>query len=157
RLIDPLIDYLSVQAGGWGSDLYGNDAEPSSVAGVNFQAEHIRAARAATGKPLVGVGRFTDPDVMTQVIASGQQDIIGAARPSIAGPYLPRKVAGGPAGCIRECIGCNMCSSRFVRIGPIACAPNPAAGYEWSLGWDAEDAPPAANADVPVLIIGAGP
>jgi dimethylamine/trimethylamine dehydrogenase len=95
--------------------------------------------------------------VMTQVIASGQQDIIGAARPSIADPCLPRKIADGHAGDIRECIGCNMCSSRFVRNVPIACATNPAAGYEWSLGWDPEDAPPAANADVPVLIIGAGP
>lgn len=157
RLIDPLIDYLSVQAGGWGSDRYGTDPEPSSAAGANFQAEHIRAARAATAKPLVGVGRFTDPDLMARVITSSQQDIIGAARPSIADPYLPRKIAAGRAGDIRECIGCNMCSSRFVRGVTIACATNPAAGYEWSLGWDAEDIPPAANADVPVLIVGAGP
>jgi dimethylamine/trimethylamine dehydrogenase len=157
-LADHLVDYWSVQAGGWGSDTYGNDPEPSSAgAGTNFQACWIRAVRPATAKPLIGVGRHTDPHVMAQVITEGQQDIIGAARPSIADPYLPAKIRDGRAAAICECIGCNMCSGRFVGNITIACAQNPAAGYEFSLGWDAEDFPPAANADVPVLIIGAGP
>ena len=157
-LADHLADYWSVQAGGWGSDMYGNDPEPSSAgAGTNFQAGWIRAVRPATEKPLIGVGRFTDPHVMVRVIAEGQQDIIGAARPSIADPYLPAKIRKGRAATIRECIGCNMCSGRFVGKVTIACAQNPAAGYEWSLGWDAERFPPARNAEVPVLIIGAGP
>ena len=125
-LADPLVDYWSVQAGGWGSEMYGNDPEPSSAgAGINFQGPQIRAVRPATAKPLIGVGRFTDPHVMARVVAEGQQDIIGAARPSIADPYLLAKIREGRADRIRECIGCNMCSSRFVRGVTIGCAHQP--------------------------------
>ena len=46
---------------------------------------------------MVGVGRFTDPDEMVRVICSGQLDIIGCARPSIADPWLPRKIDEGRA------------------------------------------------------------
>ena len=41
-----------------------------------------------TGKPIVGVGRFTSPDVMVKQINSGVLDFIGCARPSIADPFL---------------------------------------------------------------------
>jgi dimethylamine/trimethylamine dehydrogenase len=37
-------------------------------------------------------GRYTNPDSMVRAIESGILDIIGAARPSIADPFLPKKV-----------------------------------------------------------------
>ena len=43
----------------------------------------------------VGVGRFTNPDVMASVIGSGALDLIGAARPAIADPFLPTKIREG--------------------------------------------------------------
>ena len=36
----------------------------------------------------IRVGRFTDPDVMAKAIGSGQCDIIGTTRSSIADPFL---------------------------------------------------------------------
>ena len=68
--------------------------------------------RGATAKPMVGVGRYTDPDLMAAHVSSGAIDIIGAARPSIADPFLPRKIREGRYDEIRECIGCNQCYSR---------------------------------------------
>ncbi|TIW80400.1 MAG: NADH:flavin oxidoreductase, partial [Mesorhizobium sp.] len=62
-----------------------------------------------TSKPVVGVGRFTSPDVMVRMIKSGTLDFIGCARPSIADPFLPKKVEEGRIEDIRECIGCNIC------------------------------------------------
>jgi dimethylamine/trimethylamine dehydrogenase len=45
-----------------------------------------------TGKPVVGVGRFTSPDTMVSQLRRGVLDMIGAARPSISDPFLPRKI-----------------------------------------------------------------
>jgi dimethylamine/trimethylamine dehydrogenase len=46
---------------------------------------------------------------MVRQIKSGIMDFIGAARPSIADPFLPTKIAENRFEDIRECIGCNMC------------------------------------------------
>ena len=40
--------------------------------------------------------------------------MIGAARPSIADPFLPAKIEQGRYDEIRECIGCNACYSRSI-------------------------------------------
>jgi len=45
--------------------------------------------------PVVSNGRFTSPDDMVEALRRGQCDIIGAARPSIADPFLPAKIAAG--------------------------------------------------------------
>ena len=52
-------------------------------------------SRASRRKPVVGVGRFTSPDTMVGQIRRGVLDFIGAARPSIADPFLPRKIEEG--------------------------------------------------------------
>ena len=57
-----------------------------------------RGLKALTTKPVVGVGRFTSPDTMVRQIRDGLLDLIGAARPSIADPFLPQQDRGGPAG-----------------------------------------------------------
>lgn len=58
-----------------------------------------------TSKPVVSVGRFTSPDTMVNQIKRGVMDLIGAARPSIADPFLPKKIEEGRFEDIRECIG----------------------------------------------------
>ena len=64
-----------------------------------------------TSKPVVSVGRFTTPDTMLRQVKQGVLDMVGAARPSIADPFLPRKIEEGRIEDIRECIGCNICSA----------------------------------------------
>ena len=71
--------------------------------------DSIAHAKTLTDRPVVAVGRYTSPDTMAQALRTGQQDLIGAARPSIADPFLPRKIDEGRTGDIRECIGCNIC------------------------------------------------
>ena len=62
---------------------------------------------------------------MVEVIRSGQADMIGAARPSIADPFLPSKIEEGRLDEIRECIGCNVCISRWEIGGPpMICTQN---------------------------------
>ena len=83
-------------------------------------------------------------------------DFVGAARPSIADPFLPRKLREGRTEDIRECIGCNICSAAD-RIGvPIRCTQNPAMGEEWRRGWHPERIEPRAS-ERSVLVVGGGP
>ncbi len=74
-----------------------------------YQLEWTGRVREATAKPIVGVGRLTSPDRMAEIIRTRRWDLIGAARPSIADPFLPKKIEEGRYGEMRECIGCNVC------------------------------------------------
>jgi len=109
-----------------------------------------------TSKPVVGVGRFTSPDAMVSQIKRGILDFIGAARPSIADPFLPNKINEGREDEIRECIGCNICVSGYHESVPVRCTQNPTMGEEWRRGWHPERIPPG-DPDTSVLIVGAGP
>ena len=113
-------------------------------------------AKKLTSKPVVGVGRFTSPDDMVSQIKRGVLDLIGAARPSIADPFLPNKINEGREDEIRECIGCNICVSGFHDSVPIRCTQNPTMGEEWRRGWHPERIP-VGDPDTSVLIVGAGP
>ena len=84
--------------------------------------------------------------------------MIGAARPSIADPFLPRKIEEGRIDDIRECIGCNLCVSGDNTITPIRCTQNPSMGEEWRKGWHPERiATKTAKDDARVLVVGGGP
>ncbi|MGI9645075.1 MAG: FAD-dependent oxidoreductase, partial [Ilumatobacteraceae bacterium] len=109
-----------------------------------------------TNKPVVSVGRFTSPETMLRLVRQGVVDLIGAARPSIADPFLPQKIAEGREDDIRECIGCNICYAGDQTGTPIRCTQNPAMGEEWRKGWHPERIP-AKGSDARVLVVGAGP
>lgn len=135
---------------------WGEDAGPSRFYKSNHQAPWTREVKRVAKVPVVGVGRFTDPDEMVRVLRSGQLDIIGCARPSIADPWLPRKIEEGRADEIAECIGCNQCIARFEYGVPIVCTQNPTALEEYRRGWHPERFA-AKSDDEEILIVGAGP
>lgn len=112
--------------------------------------------KSMTSKPVVTVGRFTSPDTMVSQLRRGIVDLIGAARPSIADPFLPRKIDEGREDEIRECIGCNICYTGDSLSVPIRCTQNPTMGEEWRRGWHPERIA-TKSADETVLVIGAGP
>jgi dimethylamine/trimethylamine dehydrogenase len=117
---------------------------------------YVRWVKQVTNKPVVSTGRFTAPDTMVRQVREGVMDLVGAARPSIADPFLPRKLREGRIEDIRECIGCNICSAGD-RIGvPIRCTQNPAMGEEWRRGWHPEWIEPKAS-ERSILVVGAGP
>jgi dimethylamine/trimethylamine dehydrogenase len=132
------------------------DCPPSRFAPEGSHEPVIEFVKKLTRKPVVGVGRFTSPDAMVGQIRRGVLDLIGAARPSIADPFLPSKIDGGREQDIRECIGCNICISSWHDSVPVRCTQNPTAGEEWRRGWHPERIEPTAS-DASVLIIGGGP
>ncbi len=116
----------------------------------------VAKIKSLTSKPVVSVGRFTSPDTMLSQINRGIQDFIGAARPSIADPFLPQKINAGRLDDIRECIGCNICYAYDSLGSPLRCTQNPTMGEEWRRDWHPERVPDK-HANESVLVIGAGP
>jgi dimethylamine/trimethylamine dehydrogenase len=137
------------------------DSSPTDCAPSRFAAEGshegiIDFVKKLTDRPVVGVGRFTSPDTMVSQIRRGVLDLIGAARPSIADPFLPHKIDAGREQDIRECIGCNICISSWHDGVPVRCTQNPTIGEEWRRGWHPERIAPAGSTAT-VLVVGAGP
>ena len=133
----------------------GNDSKSARFSPEGFQEDYIRFVKGLTGKPVVSVGRFTSPERMVAQIKGGIQDFIGAARPSIADPFLPAKIREGRADEIRECIGCNICRAANNEGVSLRCTQNPTMGEEWRKGWHPERIAP--HAPEKVLVVGAGP
>ena len=135
---------------------YGVEMGSSRFVGEGALAENVARAKGLTSKPVVAVGRFTSPDTMARHIRNGTQDLIGAARPSIADPFLPRKIEEGRAEDVRECIGCNICYAHDSLGVPIRCTQNPTTGEEWRKGWHPERIERDRSLGR-VLVVGAGP
>ncbi len=133
-----------------------NDSVTSRFGEEGAQEPFIAFVKQVTTKPVVGVGRYTSADRMVSIVKNGIMDMIGAARPSIADPFLPKKIEEGRIEDIRECIGCNICVGWDTSTAPMRCTQNPTKGEEWRKGWHPERIP-ASSAQGDVLIVGAGP
>ncbi|MFL2813131.1 MAG: NAD(P)-binding protein [Candidatus Puniceispirillales bacterium] len=120
------------------------------------QQDLIQGIKSLTNKPVVGVGRFTSPDLMVKQIKSGNLDFIGAARPSIADPFLPNKIRDGKIDEIRECIGCNICVTGDMTMSISRCTQNPSFMEEWRKGWHPENFQIKGESKS-ILVIGSGP
>lgn len=129
---------------------------PSRFKDEAAQHQLVKGIHELTDKPIVGVGRFTSPDVMIKQINSGVLDFIGCARPSIADPFLPKKIEEGRIEDIRECIGCNICITGDMTMSISRCTQNPTFMEEWRKGWHPEKMNPKGPSQN-VLVLGAGP
>src|SRR5215207_7790187 len=135
---------------------WSNDSITSRFGKEGHQERYISFVKQLTTKPVVGVGRYTSPDSMVSAITRGVMDMIGAARPSIADPFLPQKIKEGRIEDIRECIGCNICVTGDTRFVPIRCTQNPTMGEEWRRDWHPEMIAPK-KSEKNAMIVGAGP
>ena len=151
EMLAELPDLWDVNLSDWS-----NDSMTSRFSEEGFQESYVAFVKGLTSKPVVGVGRFTSPDTMVSQIKRGILDMIGAARPSIADPFLPKKIEEGRIDEIRECIGCNICVAGQHSYTPMRCTQNPTIGEEWRRGWHPERIAPKSSDDT-VLVVGAGP
>ena len=90
-LLGPLPDLWDLVV----ADYYGEEMATSRFVKEAALESKVAGVKALTGKPVVSVGRFTSPDTMLRQVRSGILDFIGAARPSIADPFLPVKIREG--------------------------------------------------------------
>jgi len=113
-MLAELPDLWDVNVSDWS-----NDSATSRFEKEGHQEKYVSFVKGLTGKPVVGVGRYTSPDSMVSAVRRGVVDLIGAARPSIADPFLPNKIRTGRLDEIRECIGCNICVTGDTLFIPI--------------------------------------
>lgn len=146
-----LPDLWDVNVSGWS-----RDSGTSRFDEEGHQEPFTAFVKRVTSKPVIGVGRYTSPDRMASVIKSGKLDLIGAARPSIADPFLPAKLREGRAEDIRECIGCNVCVAMDGYGVQIRCTQNPTVSEEQRRGWHPERVT-IISKPTTALIAGGGP
>jgi dimethylamine/trimethylamine dehydrogenase len=151
-----VVDLVALKIGDYAE--WGEDAGSSRFRKSGWVTPFIQQGKSILGPsiPVVGNGRFTNPDDMIRMINGGIVDMLGAARPSIADPFLPTKIETGRLDDIRECIGCNICVSKFNQVGQIMCTQNQTMGEEYRRGWHPEK---FAKTESPcsVLVVGGGP
>ncbi len=152
EMLAEIPDLWDVNVAGWPNDSATTRFEPQD----GYQMQYVEFVKQVTSKPVVGTGRLTSPDAMVSLVKRGVLDLIGAARPSISDPFLPRKIEENRIDEIRECIGCNICVSADNLAVPIRCTQNPTMGEEWRRGWHPESIGAKGDADS-ALVIGAGP
>ncbi len=154
-----IIEALAEDPDLWDVNLsdWSNDSQSSRFSAEGFQEKYTAFVKSVTTKPVVGVGRYTSPDTMARVVNKGVLDLIGAARPSIADPFLPKKIEEGRIDEIRECIGCNICVSGDFMCVPMRCTQNPTVGEEWRRNWHPDKVLKSKTPPKPTLIIGGGP
>jgi len=145
------VDVLHASVGTHGSPGGITSAPPEYPTGFNvWRAEKIKAA---TGLPVIAVGRFNDPRAANEIIARGEADFVAFGRQQLCDPDYLKKAQAGRHEDIRLCIACNQgCIEREMYEGKsIRCAINPETGQELIY--------PISPAPVPkkVWIVGAGP
>jgi 2,4-dienoyl-CoA reductase-like NADH-dependent reductase (Old Yellow Enzyme family)/thioredoxin reductase len=128
--VEKHIDLLHVSAGSHEVEEVFTVTHPSMFlpdgCNVKFAAEikkHVNCAVAT-------VGALSEPDMMEEIIASGQADVIEIARGLIADPDIPRKIRTGKSDEINKCLKCLNCFSNLVANGQFHCAINPETGRE---------------------------
>ena len=151
ELLSDLPDLWNIVIGTWAGD-----SPTSRFAPENEHEPFLVSIRKVTPKPVVGVGRFTSPGTMASLIRRAVLDMIGATRPSIADPFLPRKIEEGRYEDIRECIGCKICVSSHFSMTNLRCTQNRTIGDEWRQSWHPETIA-AKTSDDTILVVCGGP
>jgi 2,4-dienoyl-CoA reductase (NADPH2) len=120
-------------------------------AGPALNAANAESIRNVVDVPVMAVGRIHDPDLAESIIRTGQADLVAMARPLLADPELPNKVASGRTKDIRPCISCEGCIDSMQTHDDLRCAVNPLSGREHSL------APVTTRSPFHLVVIGGGP
>ncbi len=152
EMLAELPDLWDVNLSDWSNDSQTTRFQPQD----GYQVPFMRFVKQVTSRPVVAVGRLTSPDQMVSLVRKGVVDFVGAARPSIADPFLPEKIRSGRVDEIRECIGCNICVASDNLSIPIRCTQNPTMGEEWRRGWHPEKIAPKGDEEA-ALVVGGGP
>ncbi len=132
--------------------------------GLNVGA--AAAVKETVDVPVIAVGRLHDPAHAERVLAEGRADLVALARPLLADPDLPAKLASGTASRVRQCISCQNCIDAMEIRFSVDCAVSPTTGRELELaaptdgGRGARGEGRATSLETPqrhVVVIGAGP
>lgn len=151
-LVKAGVDIVHASIGTYGSPGSIGCATPEYEEG--FNAWRAGKLKEVVDVPVIAVGRFSNPAVADDVIASGQADMIAFGRQLLADPDFLMKAKEGRLDDIRKCLACNQGCIERLSLEPgssVRCAINPETGQELIY----PDKPAASRKTV--WVIGAGP
>lgn len=149
-----LVDFVNISLGNYHSfpKMIGGMHEP-----VGYELETAAPVAQVTGDiPSIVTGRYRTMEEVDQAIRTGQADLVGMTRATIADPDLVAKTKRGEESRVRPCIACNQgCVGQL--LGPlrkVGCAVNAGAGFETQWG---DDKLLPTETPKRVLVVGGGP
>jgi 2,4-dienoyl-CoA reductase (NADPH2) len=148
-LVDAGVDCFRVSGGI--SDALVTQMVSRSEAGAAMNAANAESIRNVVDVPVMVVGRIHDPLVAETIISKGQADLVAMARPLLADPDFPNKVASGRHQQIRRCISCESCIDSMQSYDDLRCALNPMSGRETEFPMEKTASPKH------VVVVGSGP
>jgi 2,4-dienoyl-CoA reductase-like NADH-dependent reductase (Old Yellow Enzyme family)/pyruvate/2-oxoglutarate dehydrogenase complex dihydrolipoamide dehydrogenase (E3) component len=121
------VDYFNSDAGSFSS--FWMEIPPAAVAANDFRKINA-VLKKASRIPVIAFGRLA-PTAAEALLAAGEADLIGMARPLIADPEIPNKLMAGRGDLIRVCVACNdACVYQAGQEKALRCIHNPGAGRE---------------------------
>lgn len=143
------VDYVNLSAGVHHSFIH----TPMTYE-PGWERGYTKAVKEVSTKPVLLVGRITNPKIAEEILAAGEADAILLARQLFADAEWGAKVREGREEDIRRCVAANYCWRSVIRGGRVQCIYNPEVGRErrWGSGTLVE-----APAQKKAIVIGAGP
>ncbi|SHI01916.1 2,4-dienoyl-CoA reductase [Sporobacter termitidis DSM 10068] len=152
KMLDGHVDLIHVSAGSHEVEEVFAVTHPSMFLPDGCNVPFAAEIKKHVETPVATVGALGDAELMEEIVASGQADVVEMARALIADPDLPLKIRTGRTGEIRKCMRCLACFSSELSNGQDYCAINPEAGRDLELKYDI----PEAAVSKKVLVAGGG-
>ena len=150
KLLESRIDLLHVSAGTYQRGF--GVTHPSMFLPHGSNVYLAAAIKPHVKVPVATIGGLNDPQMMEEIIASGQADVVEMARALLADPELPKKIAVNRDDLIVRCLRCYTCMAERAQTATRRCTVNPIIGRELS----GMEILPAAQKKK-VLVVGGGP
>ncbi|MDW8803122.1 FAD-dependent oxidoreductase [Clostridium sp. A1-XYC3] len=132
KVLDGKVDVIHVSVGHHEIDSASMVTHPPMFLPDGCNVKYAAEIKKYVKTPVATVGALTNPEMMEEIIASGQADIINLGRQSLADPDLPIKARIGLEDEINPCLRCFNCFSNSTVGGVFYCASNPEIGREQS-------------------------
>ena len=150
--LDGVCDLIHVSAGNHEVDEVFAVTHPSMFLGECPNVKYAAEIKKHVHTPVATVGAIGEAEMMEEIIASGQADVVEMARALLADPDLPVKLRTGREEEIRPCLRCMSCFSTEMTCGEPYCSINPETGRELEMMY----AIPAPAVKKKVLVVGGG-
>ena len=130
KMLDGHVDLIHVSAGHHERREVFTVTHPSIFCEDSCNIRYAAAVKKHVKTPVASVGAHCDPELLEEIIASGQADVVELARAVMADTDLVNKARAGRPEDIRPCLRCLACFSHLLTNGQIHCAVNPMIGRE---------------------------
>ena len=152
KQLEGVCDLIHVSAGNHEVEEVFGVTHPSMFLGECPNVKYAAEIKKHVKTPVAAVGAIGEAEMMEEIIASGQADVVELARALLADPDLPIKLRTGREEEVKPCLRCMSCFSTHVARGEPFCAINPETGRELEMRY----AIPAPRVKKKVLVVGGG-